>query len=110
MFMISPPAAALRQEGNKAASQQSEPFRLNKPTAAAFQGNGFFSSIHRLASIWRLRNGDSTEQQNLNGFCFFVLKMGRKRKLQSITRGSYKSQKAKKLRVFFMIISAELSG
>lgn len=98
MFMISPPAVALRQEGNKAASQQSEPFRLNKPTAAAFQGNGFFSSVHRLASIWRLRNGDSTEEQNPNGFCF--LKMGRERKLQSITRSSYKSQKAKSCMFF----------
>lgn len=79
MFMISPPAVALRQEGNKAASQQSEPFRLNKPTAVPFQGNGFFSSIHRLASIWWLHNCGSAEQQTQMFVYLFIyfLEMGR---------------------------------
>lgn len=39
--MISLPAVARRQEENKAASQQSKPFRLNKVAAGLFQENRF---------------------------------------------------------------------
>lgn len=36
MFIISPPAVALRRKENKSASQQSEPFRVDEPCAGIF--------------------------------------------------------------------------